>query len=117
MEDNKTRQLNTNRMNIWAMGETWVTVVGKTVPQTRGNWDNSMTELCVVPTCAYGGAVARGAAAQVVVGDDVDGVEVSTVQVLPGAAGRVGGAHVGVAVCSDSDSGVGLRPFALGPAH
>lgn len=67
-------------------------------------------------THSYRSAVARHAAAQVVVGNDMNGVLLATVQVVPGAVGGVCGAHVSVAVLSHCDGHVGLRPIALGPA-
>lgn len=53
-------------------------------------------------THSYGRAVARPAAAQVVVGNDVNGVPLAAVQVVPAAAGGGCGAHVGVVVAVPS---------------
>lgn len=46
----------------------------------------------------------------------MDGVDVSAVQVGPGADGAVGDAHVRIAVLPHRHSCVGLRPVAPHPA-
>lgn len=46
----------------------------------------------------------------------MDGVHLTAVQVIPGAVGGAGGAHVDVAVLSDRKCYVGICSVAAGPA-
>lgn len=66
-------------------------------------------------TRSYGSAVAWHAAAQVVIGNDMNGVLLATVQVIPGAICGVCDAHVGVAILTHCYGHVGLRPIAFRP--
>lgn len=61
-------------------------------------------------------AVARHAGARFIESNDVNGVMVTTVQVIPGAVGGVCGTRMGVAVLSHCYSHVGFCPITLGPA-
>lgn len=67
-------------------------------------------------THPYWSAVAWQAAAQEVIGDDMNSVHLTTVQVIPCAAGGVCGAHVDMVILSLCNDQVGLCPVAVAPA-
>lgn len=67
-------------------------------------------------THAYPGAVAWLAVAQVVIGDDLNGIMLSTVQIIPGARVVFCDAFMCLAVQSHCNCDVRLCPISWGPA-